>query len=107
MLVMDSEYEVAITLLTPFQDDGNTLATANASRANSVLALRSLQFVDKVCGYTGTTSSEGMAEGNGTAAHVCLGPVETDLLFDREKLDGKGFVDLDDVHVFQGEPCSL
>lgn len=90
-------------VLDLLEDDGNALATANAGRADGVLALALAELVGEVARDASTRGTEGVAEGDGTSVDVELGDVNAELLGDGEDLGRKGLVNLDDVHLAQVE----
>ena len=58
-------------------------------------------------GQLGASATERMTESDGSPVDVHLRGIEAELLDDRQRLRGEGFVQLDEVDLIEGEPGQL
>lgn len=89
--------------LASLDDDGDTLTTTDTGRADGVLALGALELMGQVGHNTGARGTERVSESNGTTVQVGLGAVQSENLLNSQVLGSKGLVDLDKVHILEGQ----
>ncbi len=101
--------------LINLNDDCISLGQAAADACDSVAATPALKLIHHVHQDASSARSHRMADGNGPA--VRIGPLKKlaplllvligQYLCRYQRNRGKGFVDLDDLHVVDGEQCPL
>src|SRR5688572_14125015 len=106
--------------LKTFQPDGAALAAANAERDERAFAVAAMEFLEAGENEARAGRSDRMTEGDGATVHVedvlghfANGPVALEMLLREliglqgaeagEYLGGEGFVDLDEIGVFERE----
>jgi hypothetical protein len=90
-----------------FDDHGDALAAADAGGAETVAGVATAQLMDEVSGDAVAGGSEGVAQGDGAAVDVGLVAVEAEGALDGNILGREGLVDLNEVHLLEGEASAL
>ena len=85
----------------------DALAAADTGGAESVAPASPAEGMQQVQGDAGAARAQRVAQGHGPAVEVGALAVETELTLDGEVLRGEGLVDLDQVHVAQGQACPV
>src|SRR3954471_12592116 len=93
--------------LHPLKNHSNPLANADAHGRQPKLCIAVVHGVDERRGDTGPGGSEWMADCDPAAADVDVRFVHSEHADAGDRLSGKGFVDLDQINVFQREPGPL
>src|SRR5580693_1189553 len=83
----------------------NALAHADAHRSQSIPAAPPAQFVQQRSDQPCAARAKGMAERDCTAVHVRPLGVQLEVTHARNRLRRKGFVDLDQVDLRDGQLC--
>jgi len=91
---------VKINQLHTFDGHGNAHAAADAERSESLLGLTPLHFIQQGDEDAGTGSADGMADCDGSAVDVDLRGIPTHLIPNRAGLRGEGFIDFQQIKVF-------
>lgn len=83
-----------MSLVDALDEQGDSLTTSNASRANTKLSLPPSELVDKVSSDSWARCTKRMAKGNSTSIDVELAHVKTQLLGTSQSLGTKCLIDL-------------
>src|SRR5690606_11713796 len=97
----------AMECLASLNNHGNSLATTNASRSNSILALSALQLMGQVGHDSRSRGTQGVSESNSTSVQVGLAAVQAKDFLHSQVLGSKGLVDLNQIHVLQSQTSLL
>src|SRR6267143_2895136 len=89
------------------EDAGGAHAAADAHGDHAIAGVFALEFADDGGGEFCAGAAEGVAKGDGAAVGIDARGVKAGLRDDREGLRGKGFIELDDGHVAEGEAGEL
>ena len=85
------------------------MADADAHGAQGVASAGTLQLVQGGGNQSGAAHAQGMTQGDGSAVRINVVRIirQTKVPKDRQALGGKGFVQLDDIHLVQGQAGNL
>src|SRR5271156_6611561 len=89
----------------PLNDHGDALAHTNAHRAQSETSPCALQMPQSSCDQAGAAGTERMTERNGSSVGIDMERIagNTEFAQHRESLRGERLVQLDDVHLLNGQ----
>src|SRR5215212_7155959 len=93
--------------LQSFKNSGGAHAAANAHRDHAVASAAAFELAQDGGGQLRARAAEGVAQGDGAAVDVDAFGVEAQRLDDGERLCGEGFVQFDDINVFELEAGDL
>src|SRR5438132_13508025 len=82
-------------------DHRDSLAAPDAGCRQSILRVATAKLVQQGNYQAGAGCAQRMSEGDGAAIYVDFVAVQTQFFFHCEILTGKGFVDLDQVDIFE------
>src|SRR5205807_5784004 len=91
----------------PFYNSSDTLSHADAHSRQAIPAPAPLQFVQQCHNQPGATAAKWMPQSNRAPVDVELLLVNLQLAYTLEYLDGKGFVEFNQVHIFDTQSGTL
>src|SRR5262245_5658034 len=105
--VVDAVVTGIAVLSCTLENTGGPHASTDAHGDQAVAGAPALHFIEQAGRQLGAGATEGMPERDRATVDVKSFRVDREFLENRQHLRGKGLVQLDDVHLLQGETCLL